>query len=125
MGTSSVDVEESHGPVAVIVQNPINEHLEGWMNIVAPRTPKKESDWTKNQETLEGLRKRPGTTAYVIRAENFWDDLLTIEQALGNPNAASINRMDWPGVSDPAVGIRAGPAIGKIVSFEMCCHLKE
>lgn len=55
----------------------------------------------------------------------MWDDLVRVERILGNPHIDLINRTDWPGLSDPALGIMAGVANGNHVSRRMCCTLRR
>ena len=112
------------GRFVVVIQNPINEYLMNWIDVVSPHNKETTiKNASRNQRALTLLNSSPKNEVFVVRAEYIWDDLVSLEKVLGNPDG--IKASDWPNLSDPAVEMKTRIAEGKQVSIQMCCELRN
>ncbi len=112
------------GRLVIIVQNPINEHLTDWIEVVSPHSKQAAiADSSRHQRALSLLKNYPNNEIFIVRAEHIWADVISLENVLGNP--VEIKASDWPNLSDPAVQIKTRIAEGKHVSIQMCCELLD
>ena len=114
------------GTIIVAVQNPINEFLTDWSEQYFPsNNENKISVTSRNQNALIEIGNSPSSSStYIVRAENIWEDIMSIERRLGNPLVDEIDPKEWRSISDPAVTIKSRIAEGHNVSIYMCCELR-
>lgn len=111
--------------MVVVVQNPINEYLTDWVDILSPhkKEQKLENMISRNKKALTQIKHSPNSDVFVVRAENIWNDLIALENDfLGNPD--DIRASDWPNLSDPTIEIQTRIAEGKQVPMKLCCELR-
>jgi hypothetical protein len=110
--------------VVVAVRNPINDHLNEWFEVVQPNVPVDEMKTTSNNfGALNQLKKSNVKNIFVIRVEHIWEDILSLEKILRNPNP--VDGADWPALTDPIIDVMSNSAHGKAVSRSMCCQLRH
>ena len=118
-----VEVDSWNGKIVLVVQNPVNEYLTDWVDVLSPHNKmEKLQNASRNQKALIQIKNTAKDDVFIIRAEYIWDDLLSLEKNLGNPY--EIGASEWPNLSDPAVAIKTRIAEGKKVSIQMCCELR-
>ena len=109
--------------VVVVVRNPINDNMKEWAKVMQPNAPYEQmAVRSKNKEALLQLEKSRVDKVFVIRAEDFWDDLVSLERILKNPNP--INPSDWPALTDPSVALMSDFTRGTRMPLAMCCQLR-
>ena len=117
-------IDSWNGRMVVVIQNPINEYLTDWVDILSPHKKERElGNITRNQKTLTQIKDSPNSDIFFVRAENIWNDLIALEKDfLGNPDGIRAN--DWPSLSDPTIEIKTRIAEGKQVPMKLCCELQ-
>jgi hypothetical protein len=110
--------------VLVALQNPINEHLRDWLNVLLPNQPFNEFSVTSNnQDALTQLRMTNYAKVFAVRMENLWEDVVGLEKILGNPRP--VDPAEWPALSDPAVKMLTNMGHGEYISTKLCCQLRH
>lgn len=110
--------------IVIAVRNPIDDHLKEWLKVIQPNNPiDNMAIESKNVDALKQLEKSSVKNIYVVRLEHLWEDIITLERTLGNPEA--VDPTDWPALSDPIVDIIAHAAHKPVLSRKMCCQLRH